>query len=181
MCSNEFDTECEHLESRGTWFAGSGTPSGEVTFCTWSAHLLTQGHQFGYSPQLSGSPPNGLGASLLTSRPAPLRLLRSPSMERRGFLLALAAGLAGVAVGHGLPDPVELHAAPRRTPVPAAAVSTPPPPVTGPAPPPVGVVSGLPAARTDLALTVDDGTSTEVVAAFAKFAKDSGVRLTFFP
>jgi peptidoglycan/xylan/chitin deacetylase (PgdA/CDA1 family) len=102
-------------------------------------------------------------------------------MERRGFLLALAAGLTGVAVGRGLPDPVELHASPRRTPVPAAAVSTPPPPVAGPAPPPAGVVSGLPGAGTDLALTVDDGTSTEVVAAFAAFAKDSGVCLTFFP
>jgi peptidoglycan/xylan/chitin deacetylase (PgdA/CDA1 family) len=42
-------------------------------------------------------------------------------------------------------------------------------------------VSGLPGGGTDLALTVDDGTSTEVVAAFAAFAKDSGVRLTFFP
>ena len=102
-------------------------------------------------------------------------------MERRGFLLALAAGLAGVAVGHGMPDPVELHRAPRRTPVPAAAVSAQPPPVDGPVTPPVGVVSGLPGAKTDLALTVDDGTSTEVVAAFAAFAKDSGVRLTFFP
>ena len=32
-----------------------------------------------------------------------------------------------------------------------------------------------------LALTVDDGTDTAVVAAFAAFAADSGVRLTFFP
>jgi peptidoglycan/xylan/chitin deacetylase (PgdA/CDA1 family) len=47
--------------------------------------------------------------------------------------------------------------------------------------PPVGVVSGLPEAGADLALTVDDGTSTDVVAAFVAFAKDSGVRLTFFP
>jgi peptidoglycan/xylan/chitin deacetylase (PgdA/CDA1 family) len=30
-------------------------------------------------------------------------------------------------------------------------------------------------------LTIDDGTSTDVVAAFAAFAVDSGVRLTFFP
>jgi peptidoglycan/xylan/chitin deacetylase (PgdA/CDA1 family) len=102
-------------------------------------------------------------------------------VERRSFLLALAAGLAGVAVGHGIPDPVALHPAPRRTPVPAAAVSTPAPPVAGPALPPTGVVNGLPGTGTDLAITVDDGTSTDVVAAFAAFAKDSGVRLTFFP
>jgi peptidoglycan/xylan/chitin deacetylase (PgdA/CDA1 family) len=42
-------------------------------------------------------------------------------------------------------------------------------------------VSGLPGTGADLALTIDDGTSTQVVAAFAAFAKDSGVHLTFFP
>jgi peptidoglycan/xylan/chitin deacetylase (PgdA/CDA1 family) len=47
--------------------------------------------------------------------------------------------------------------------------------------PPAGVVSGLPGEGTSLALTIDDGTSTEVVAAWAAFAVDSGVRLTFFP
>ena len=102
-------------------------------------------------------------------------------MERRSFLLALAAGLAGIAVGNGIPGPVEVHAAPRRTPVPAAAVTGERPPGPFPAEPPAGVVSGLPGAGVDLALTIDDGTSTEVVAAFAAFAKDSGVHLTFFP
>lgn len=103
------------------------------------------------------------------------------------MLLALAAGLVGVATAHGIPEPVDLHASPRRTPVPVAAVRRRPPaapvsPRPVPAPPPVGVVSGLPATGgTDLALTIDDGTSTEVVAAFATFAKHSGVRLTFFP
>jgi peptidoglycan/xylan/chitin deacetylase (PgdA/CDA1 family) len=42
-------------------------------------------------------------------------------------------------------------------------------------------VAGLPGGGSDLALTIDDGTSTKVVAAFAAFARDSGVRLTFFP
>jgi peptidoglycan/xylan/chitin deacetylase (PgdA/CDA1 family) len=42
-------------------------------------------------------------------------------------------------------------------------------------------VDGLPGEGSRLALTVDDGTSTEVVSAFATFAADSGVRLTFFP
>ena len=40
---------------------------------------------------------------------------------------------------------------------------------------------GLPGDGSELALTIDDGTSSEVVAAFAAFAVDSGVRLTFFP
>jgi hypothetical protein len=31
-----------------------------------------------------------------------------------------------------------------------------------------------------LALTIDDGTSAAVVAAFAQFCRDSGTRLTFF-
>jgi hypothetical protein len=31
-----------------------------------------------------------------------------------------------------------------------------------------------------LALTIDDGTSAAVVAAFALFCRDSGTRLTFF-
>jgi peptidoglycan/xylan/chitin deacetylase (PgdA/CDA1 family) len=50
-----------------------------------------------------------------------------------------------------------------------------------PVPPPAGEVSALPGGGGCLALTFDDGTSTEVVAAFAAFAADSGVRLTFFP
>ena len=40
---------------------------------------------------------------------------------------------------------------------------------------------GLPGEGSELALTIDDGTSSEVVAAFVAFAADSGVRLTFFP
>ena len=102
-------------------------------------------------------------------------------MERRRFLLALAAGLAGVSLGRGIPGPVDLRAAPARPSVPAAAVTPVGLPGLLPVPPPVGVVDGLPGAGADLALTIDDGTSTEVVAAFAAFARDSGVRLTFFP
>jgi peptidoglycan/xylan/chitin deacetylase (PgdA/CDA1 family) len=50
-----------------------------------------------------------------------------------------------------------------------------------PVDPPTGVVNALPGEGTSLALTIDDGTSSEVVAAFAAFAADTGVRLTFFP
>jgi hypothetical protein len=99
-------------------------------------------------------------------------------MERRKFLLALAAGLAGAAVGRGTGGGTD----PRPAPVAAAAVTTveaPPPPELPLAP--AGVVQSLPPGGPSLALTIDDGTNGEVVAAFARFATDSGTRLTFFP
>jgi peptidoglycan/xylan/chitin deacetylase (PgdA/CDA1 family) len=102
-------------------------------------------------------------------------------VERRRFLLALAAGLVGAAVGRGTTGLVDTAAAPRRGLLPAAAVTPVGVPGLVPAAPPTGVVTGLPGQGSDLALTIDDGTSTEVVAAFAAFAADSGVRLTFFP
>jgi peptidoglycan/xylan/chitin deacetylase (PgdA/CDA1 family) len=43
------------------------------------------------------------------------------------------------------------------------------------------VVTELPGVGNGLALTIDDGTSSEVVAAFAAFAIDADVRLTLFP
>jgi peptidoglycan/xylan/chitin deacetylase (PgdA/CDA1 family) len=102
-------------------------------------------------------------------------------MERRRFLLALAAGLASAALGRGVAAPVDTRAAPGRALAPAPAVTRVGLPGLVPVPPPAGVVHGLPGAGSDLALTIDDGTSSEVVAAFATFAADSGVRLTFFP
>ncbi|MCW2739928.1 MAG: polysaccharide deacetylase family protein [Blastococcus sp.] len=105
-------------------------------------------------------------------------------MDRRRFLLVLAAGLTGAAVGHGTSELVVARPAPRRTPTPAAAVA----PVARAGPPdviavspPTGEVSGLPGEGSTLALTIDDGTDTEVVAAFAMLAVDTGIRLTFFP
>jgi peptidoglycan/xylan/chitin deacetylase (PgdA/CDA1 family) len=58
---------------------------------------------------------------------------------------------------------------------------------TGPADPPgrasgtAGVLTRLPGSGNQLALTIDDGTNTAVVATLAQFCRDSGVRLTFFP
>jgi peptidoglycan/xylan/chitin deacetylase (PgdA/CDA1 family) len=46
--------------------------------------------------------------------------------------------------------------------------------------PPPGLLTQLPADGNQLALTVDDGTSVEVVAAFAQFLRDTGYRMTFF-
>jgi peptidoglycan/xylan/chitin deacetylase (PgdA/CDA1 family) len=102
-------------------------------------------------------------------------------MDRRRFLLMLAAGLTGAAAARGTADLVSTEPTPSRTPAPAAAVA--PVAATGVVPeaPPAGVVAALPGTGTSLALTIDDGASSEVVAAFAAFAVDSGVRLTFFP
>jgi peptidoglycan/xylan/chitin deacetylase (PgdA/CDA1 family) len=102
-------------------------------------------------------------------------------MERRRFLLALAAGLAAVAAGRGTDTPVPARPTALRALRPAPAVTPLGVPGTAPVMPPTGVVRGLPGEGNCLALTIDDGTSTEVVAAFAAFAVDSGVRLTFFP
>ncbi|RBY79785.1 polysaccharide deacetylase family protein [Geodermatophilus sp. TF02-6] len=98
-------------------------------------------------------------------------------MERRRFLLFLAAGLAGAAVGRGTAGLVDPEQAPL---TPAAAAEPAAPAVLAPAPP-TGVVDALPGDGTSLALTIDDGTDSEVVAAFCRFAQDAGVRLTFFP
>ncbi|MGY1754617.1 polysaccharide deacetylase family protein [Blastococcus sp. SYSU D01042] len=104
-------------------------------------------------------------------------------MDRRGFLLTLAAGLAVAATGRGVVTGQRAGEG-----VPEAALPAPPVPVeaavdrpAGPLPPPTGVVTALPGEGDGLALTIDDGTSGEVVAAFAAFAVDAGVRLTFFP
>ncbi len=102
-------------------------------------------------------------------------------MERRGFLLALAAGLAGAAVGRGTSGLVDTDPAPAVRPLPPASVGTVDVPAPGPALPPSGVVQALPGDGSSLALTIDDGTNTEVVAAFAAFAVETGTRLTFFP
>jgi len=97
------------------------------------------------------------------------------------FLLALAAGLTGAAVGRGTAGPVEAAPTDRQALAPAAAETPAGVPGLVPVAPPTGVVEGLPGDGNGIALTIDDGTSTEVVAAFAAFAADSGVRLTFFP
>ncbi|MGY1725213.1 polysaccharide deacetylase family protein [Blastococcus sp. SYSU DS0533] len=112
-------------------------------------------------------------------------------MDRRRFLLALAAGVAGTAVAHGargLGAPGAAFGGPTAAPPqpagePAARWRQVHRGVPGvePQAPPTGVVDALPGEEDLLALTIDDGTSSEVVAAFARFAADSGTRMTFFP
>ena len=103
------------------------------------------------------------------------------AMDRRQFLLVLAAGLAGAAAFEGAGSLGEAQQPLVPRPAPVAAAAPPPVPATGAAPPPVGVVDALPGRGSSLALTIDDGTSSEVVGAFAALAVDTGIRLTFFP
>jgi peptidoglycan/xylan/chitin deacetylase (PgdA/CDA1 family) len=105
-------------------------------------------------------------------------------VDRRSFLVVVAAGLAAAAAGRGTGRPLAPVAAPppprpaEVTTEPAAAVADGMP---TPLSPPAGVVSALPGDGRLLALTIDDGTSSETVAAFVRLATDTGIRLTFFP
>ena len=64
---------------------------------------------------------------------------------------------------------------------PAMAPLLPPPPASARlAVPDTGVLSVLPGQGDLLALTVDDGVDSDVVRLYTQFAKDTGIRLTFF-
>jgi peptidoglycan/xylan/chitin deacetylase (PgdA/CDA1 family) len=101
----------------------------------------------------------------------------------------MSAGLVGVATARGAGGLGEARAAvpgprprldegrPSADPVPAPAAAT---RAVGGGPP-AGVVSRLPGTGSSLALTVDDGTSSEVVGALLALAQRTGLRLTFFP
>jgi peptidoglycan/xylan/chitin deacetylase (PgdA/CDA1 family) len=83
-------------------------------------------------------------------------------VDRRSVLTAIAAGVVGAL-----------------TRVPAAGAV----PVLAPlarVPAPVGVLTRLPGDANQVALTVDDGASSAVVAAFGQFCRATGTRLTFF-
>ncbi len=108
-------------------------------------------------------------------------------LNRRRFLGSLAAAtVVGVGAARCMVEPQPRTFA--QTPV--AATPTSGPTVAGLLPPPPssarirlpggGVLSQLPGNGDLLALTVDDGVNTEVVGAYTQFAKDTGVRLTFF-
>ncbi len=84
-------------------------------------------------------------------------------------------------MGQGTTDLVNARPTPSRTPAPAAAVTSTGALTGAPVLPPTGVVDVLPGDGNSLALTIDDGTDSEVVASLVAFAADTGVRLTFFP
>jgi peptidoglycan/xylan/chitin deacetylase (PgdA/CDA1 family) len=83
-------------------------------------------------------------------------------VDRRTMLAAIAAGVIAAVARPPVAGAVRLM-------VPLARV-----------PAPVGVLTRLPGDGNQLALTVDDGVSSSVVAAFAQFCRDTGTRLTFF-
>ena len=104
---------------------------------------------------------------------------------RRRFLATLAAAtLGGVGLAHYTVDTGQ----PRRvrvSTIPAASATAagllPPPPADSRVPlPGGGVLHALPGNGDLLALTVDDGVNSEVVRLYTQFAKDTGVRLTYF-
>jgi peptidoglycan/xylan/chitin deacetylase (PgdA/CDA1 family) len=87
-----------------------------------------------------------------------------PYIDRRTVLCAIAAGVLATITRAAV-----AAASPIRWKIPL-----------GPVTPPAGVLTRVPGEGNRIALTVDDGVSTPVVAAFAQFARDSGTRLTFF-
>ncbi|MCI7455925.1 polysaccharide deacetylase family protein [Actinomyces urogenitalis] len=123
-------------------------------------------------------------------------------MQRRDFMLMLAAGTAAALTScssqpqtSSAPSPSTPATTAFSTPSPSpsptpSAAPTPsrgplwlqdgPPALPAPQPP-SGVLTGLPeAVGNTVAITVDDGADASVIDAYLDFAKESGVRLTFF-
>jgi peptidoglycan/xylan/chitin deacetylase (PgdA/CDA1 family) len=112
-------------------------------------------------------------------------------LSRRRFLASLSAGvLGGVGVARGLvggppQTPTATAAGVASLPQAAAEIAPaawlpPPAPITRVALPGGGVLHQLPGSGNLLALTVDDGVNTDVVRLYTQFAKDTGIRLTYF-
>ena len=104
---------------------------------------------------------------------------------RRRFLASLAAAtVGGVGLAYATVDTARPRAVAIPT-VPAASLTPngvlPPPPPGRRVPlPGGGVLDALPGEGDLLALTLDDGVNSEVVRLYTQFAKDTGVRLTYF-
>jgi peptidoglycan-N-acetylglucosamine deacetylase len=111
-------------------------------------------------------------------------------LNRRRFLGALSAAvLGGVGVARGVlggPPQTVTAVAAAAPPHPAGGKVIPAASLSQPAPiervplPGGGVLDKLPGTGNLLALTVDDGVNTDVVRLYTQFAKDTGVRLTYF-
>ena len=106
-------------------------------------------------------------------------------VNRRHFIAALSVVTLG-AIGvtrcstSGQPQVAGVAAEAAEPPSGPAAGLLPPPPESARIPVPAGVLGSLPGEGDLLALTVDDGVSSDVVRAYTQFAKDTGVRLTYF-
>ena len=121
-------------------------------------------------------------------------------MQRRDFLLALAAGTAGCLSACNTAQQAAHSASPASPPAQGSPLASPspsptpsptpslsplhlqdgPPPLPAPSPAD-SPITGLPDnVGNVVAITIDDGVDSSVVDAYLDFAKDSGVRLTFF-
>ena len=92
------------------------------------------------------------------------------AMDRRLFLTTLAAGVAAGLAGCAREDE-RPKAPPLLFPAPTGIVKV---------PLPHGTLTRLPGRTNHIALTVDDGTSPQVVEGYARLCRDTGLRLTFF-
>lgn len=109
-------------------------------------------------------------------------------LNRRRFLGSLAAAtVAGVGLARVVVDPqprtfaqAPSASTPTSGPIAPAALLGPPPPSARIPLPGGGVLTRIPGQGDLLALTLDDGVSTDVVRAYTQFAKDTGIRLTYF-
>lgn len=112
------------------------------------------------------------------------RLPAGSELNRRHFIAALSvATLSAVGLSRcsfGGQQRVAEAAAPEPVPAPTAGLLPPPPRETRIALPGGGVLSRLPGEGDLLALTVDDGVNSDVVRMYTQFARDTGVRLTYF-
>ncbi|MTE14711.1 polysaccharide deacetylase family protein [Nocardia aurantiaca] len=107
-------------------------------------------------------------------------------MDRRQLLAFLVAGTAAALTGCSSESDASHKVTPRisgpvGTPTPSAvpkAIAA--PPAAQKSRIPAGTITALPGTGNNLALTVDDGASPDVVGAYIKFAKDTGARFTFF-
>jgi len=86
-------------------------------------------------------------------------------------MAAATASMRGAAPTSAVVKPQAMTAGP---------VLPPPPPITRVQLPGRGVLTVLPGGSDSLALTVDDGVSSDVVRLYTQFAKDTGVRMTYF-
>ena len=112
------------------------------------------------------------------------RLPAGSELNRRHFIAALSvATLSAVGLSRcsfGAQQQVAEAAAPEPVRAPGAGLLPPPAPEARIPLPGGAVLSRLPGDGDLLAITVDDGVNSDVVRMYTQFAKDTGVRLTYF-
>nr|WP_251364368.1 MULTISPECIES: polysaccharide deacetylase family protein [unclassified Leucobacter] len=117
--------------------------------------------------------------------------LTHSQLNRRTVLSLLTVAGAGVLAACGsVPEPVPVQErpvvpkppvpVPAPAPTPAPTPTPPPAPLVAKVPLPGGPIFDIPGEGSLLAWTVDDGSNAEVIARYARFAAESGTRLTFF-